>query len=501
MAFAFGLLLIPGLLLFGPGTRIAFAANGQAVIEADEYVKTDLNSKTTVAKKNVRVTNDKGKIEADQLTYDSDSGIVIASGGVKLTTQDGTMIQSAQLEYNMKTLEAAFSGGVILTTNGAVKMTAQQMNYNGNSGLAAASGDVKMTTGHGIYQTEAIQYNLNTATGSSGPVSMIIDAKPRNFKIMGDSLEISNGIDTIIKPRITRCQETNSEYQFRSKEATYDGRYLHLINTILYIKGIPVLPLWTVTLDMTNLNFPEIEPGYDPTYGFYFKYHDSGHLSERIRWSDDLYYRSKYYSTASFGLTASKDRISNYTGMFYTTQYDTIAEGYGFEDRITYNLPLLISSIDGSMSFSDNDSTQLGFSVTRKYFESPLGRWQLGILGRKVTEVDINGEEYGGTYGGYRLDYNPHPNFSLSLLRIYSIEGEDYRDFMQDFKIGSNWMYNGVVPLKKPWSFGVNGTYNSDQSLWIYQRYEIYYQTDCFNLAYGWDNATKSNIFTIQVRL
>jgi lipopolysaccharide assembly outer membrane protein LptD (OstA) len=476
----------------------AFAAAGEAVIKADEYVKSDLDSNTTIAKKNVQLTNENGQIEAEQLVYNSDSGLVNASGGVKLTTPEGITIQAEQLAYNFNTQEAAFSGGIKLTTQNAVQIKAEQLDYHGNTGLVTASGGVEITTGTGIYQTETIEYNLNDATGSSGPVTITFNTtSSRDFSMVGQSMVIADGITRVIKPKITRCQMPRPEYQYVAKEAAYDGRYMRLKHMILFLKGIPIFYLPVLKLDMTNLNFPDIQPGYNQEDGFFVKYDYSARLSENMSLDFTGLYRSNDYSSLLFGLTTSKDNTSNYTGLYYNTD----SEGYGISDRITYNAPLFIASLDGSLDFSANDSTQLGFSVTRKYWKSPLGHWQFGIVGRNVSSIDGSGAEYGGTYGGYRLDYSPFSYFSLSLLRLYSFEGGDYRDFMEEFKLGSNWMYNATIPLPKTYSFSLYGTYNSDQELWIHQIYQINYRTDCLNLSAGWDNASSSWVTAIRIRL
>jgi lipopolysaccharide export system protein LptA len=457
-----------------------------------------LNSKTTIAKKNARLTNENGHIEADQISYNNESGIINATGGVKLTLKDGTNIQADQLVYNINTHEGAVSGKVKLTAQDVVEITAQQLDYNGNSSLVKASGGVEITTDNGVYQTETIEYNLNEATGFSGPVSMTINAKGRGFSVTGKSMGFSEGIARIAKAKITRCQLSHPEYQYVAKEADYDGRYLRLKSIFLYLKGIPIFYLPVLKLDIANLNFPDIEPGYNHDDGFFVKYDYSAHLTENIRWKFTGIYRSDDYSSLLFGITASKEKISNYTGLYYNTD----SQGYGIEDRLTYNTQLFVTTIDGSKDFSDNNATQLGFSFTRKYWDSPLGKWQLGILVRDVSKEDGSGGEYGGTYGGYRLDYNPFSNLTLSLLQLYSLDGgNDYRDFMDEFKLGSNLMYSWTIPLKNPYSLGLNGTYNNEQSLWIHQIYQLNYQTDCLNLSVGWDNALRSWTYTASINL
>jgi hypothetical protein len=476
-----------------------FAAAEQAVIEAEGYLKTDLDSNTTIAEKSVKLTSDKGQIEADKLTYNGNSGIVNASGKVKLTSPTGIILQAEQLVYNINTKEAQFSGGVQMTVNDGLTITAAQLDYHGAQGLIRAIGGVKIVSSHGTYETETLDYNLNDATGSSGPIRTTINATDRNFIITGDAMETTNDITKITSVRITRCQMPHPETLIVAKEAKYDGQYLYLKSVVAYIKGIPVFYYPLMTLDVNNLKFPNIEPGYNQDDGLYIKYHDSVALSKNIDWHFSGELRTHDYSSLVSGITVKNGNISDYAGFYYYTE----SAGYGVEERLTYDRPLVTTTIDGSKSFSSNNAYQLGLSITRKYWESPLGKWQFGVLGRKVYELEGSDVEYGGTYDGYRLDYTPHPYVTLSLLRLYSCKQEDYGygdDFMDEFKIGSNLMYNVGIPLRKAYSLSLNGTYNVDQSLWIHQIYQINHQTDCIFITFGWDEAEKSTTFSGHIK-
>jgi lipopolysaccharide export system protein LptA len=491
-------------LLIGNG-NLAFAAETEANIVAEGFVKTDLTSNITIAEKNVKVTYNLGEVEADQIQYNHNSGIVEATGNVILTSKTGIVLKARKVIYDLNSTEAQASGGIQLTSQNGLRLTAAQLDYNANNGLVKASGEVKVDGIHGAYETETLEYNLNDGTGSSGAISMTLKAN-RDIKIKADSMTLKNGKYQFRRPRITRCQEVNPEYQYVAKEAIYDGRYMRLNSIILYIKGVPAFYLISLNLDMTNLFFPHIELNYDHDNGLSIQYEYSDHLSDNLRWNFTGLYRSKTYSTLIWGLRGSKDNLSNSVNLYYNTEghntdgMDYISN-YGINDCVTYNYALFVATLDGAKDFSEANGSELGFTFTRKYFESPVGKLQFGILGRRVSKEDGAGTEYGGIYGGYRLDYNPHPYFTLSLLSLYSLEGEkDYRDFMSDFKLGFNWMYNSVIPLYKSYSLGLNGTYNSDEELWIHQIYQINYQTDCLNLRYGWDNASQSVVFGFNIR-
>ncbi len=496
-------LLILSLSLFVINGNSAFAAVTEANIVAEGFVKTDLASSTTTAEKNVKVTYDLGEIEADQIQYNHNSGLVDATGNVKLTSQTGIVLQTERLVYDLNTGEAQATGGVQMKSPDGFSMTARQLNYYNKQGLVKALGGVKVTSIDGTFETETLDYDLNNGTGSSGTVSMIMNTKSRDVLVHADSMILEGALYHFKNLKVTRCERVHPEYQFVAKKGVYDGRYLTLNSIFLQLEGVPVFYLPSKILDMTNLWFPNIQLGYSHDDGLMVSYRHSASINKNLDWQMNTLYRSKDYSTLQLGLDAKKDEISNYIGIYFDIANAAVTDskGNGIQDIITYNKPLLVTTIDGSTSFSANDNaTELGFSITRKYWKSPLGRWQFGILSRKVSN-DNGGTEYGGTYGGYRLDYNPHPYFTLSLLRLYTLEGGDnWGDYMDNFKIGSNWMYSGEIPLRQPYSLGFSGTYNSTESLWIHQIYQINYRTDCLNLTLGWDEAEHTPVIGFNIR-
>ncbi len=473
-----------------------YAAATEANIVAEGFVKTDLSSDTTTAEKNVKVTDDFGVIEADRIQYNYNAGLVEANGNVKLTSQTGIVVQSERLVCDLNTGEAQATGGVHMTSPDAITLTARQLNYNNKQEFAKAVGEVKVTNGNGTFETETLNYDLKNGTGSSEAVSMVLHTKNRDALVHADSMILNGTLYHFKNLTMTRCEKSHPEYQFVAREGVYDGRYLELNNIFVQLKGVPVFYLPSKTFDMTNIWFPEIQLDYNHDDGLKFGYRYSAPMNGNMGWRIATIYRSNDYSTLHLGLNMKKENISNYTGIYFNTD----SEGYGLGDTITYDKPLFVATLDGSKSFSSNDATELGFSITRKYWESPLGRWQVGMLSRKVSKDD-GGTEYGGTYGGYRLDYNPHPYFTLSLLRLYTLEGgDDWGDYLDEFKIGSNWLYNGGIPLNQTYSLGFSGTYNSTESLWIHQIYRIYYGTDCLKLSLGWDEAKRSMVTGFNIR-
>jgi lipopolysaccharide export system protein LptA len=472
----------------------AIAASDQTVLGTDDPNQTKLESNGTAAKQKVNLKIENGQVEAEQIIYNNKTGIVNASGEVKITTTDGIIIRAEKLVYDFNTQDAQFSGGVELTQNDQM-MTAREIHYQGKDGSVTASGGVKVVAGKVTYQTETIHYNLQTKTGFLGRVTATISAVERNYSVVGKSMETREGITTVKNAKITRCEKRHPEYFYLAKKMTYDGQRLRLTHIILYVKGIPLFYFPYLSLNVNNKNLPKIEPRYDPDDGLSIRYDYSVPAGKNIDWRFQGELQTHDYSNVSFGIASSKGNFSNYAVTYYNF------EGYlGVRDQLTHETPLLRTVIDGYQDFSNAEGNELGFSVTRKYWPTPVGRWQLGVLGRRVSKLDGSGDEYGGIYGGYRLDYNPYPNWTLSLLRLYKIESKNYGDFMEDFNIGSNWMYDGGVPIDKRYSFGLTGTYNSDQSLWIHRVYEIRHETDCIRMSFGWDDAKDSWVSKIKIK-
>lgn len=472
----------------------AIAASDQPALGADDYSKIDLGLNNTPVKEKVNLKIENGQVEAEQIIYNNKSGIVNATGQVKITNDDGIIIRAEQLVYDFNIQDAQLSGGVELTQKDQT-ITAKELHYQGKNGLVTASGGVKMFTGQATYQTETIRYNLQTKTGFLGRITATISAVDRNYSIVGDSMETIDGITSVKNAKLTRCEKHHPEYFYLAKRMTYDGQYLRLKHIILYVKGIPLFYFPYLSLNVNNKNLPRIEPRYDPDDGLSVRYDYSVPFGKNIDWRFQGELQTHDYSNLAFGITGSKGNFSNYAGTYYNF------EGYlGVRDQLTHETPLLRTVIDGYRDFSNAEGNELGFSVTRKYWPTPAGRWQFGIQGRRVSKLDGSGAEYGGIYSGYRLDYNPYPNWTLSLLRLYSVEDKNYGDFMSDFKIGSNWIYDGGIPITQLYSFGLTGTYNSDQSLWIHRIYEIRRETDCIRWDFGWDDAVDSWVSKFKIK-
>jgi lipopolysaccharide export system protein LptA len=482
--------LIESICLICLDTEKVFATDLQPILEADD-IKTDFDLNVKIAKGNVKLIIELGQIEADNLQLNTQSGIAEAMGKVKVVLETGTVLQSNNLTCNIITKEVQLDGGVQLIGRDGLKVTATQLRYNGNTGMIDTVGEVRINNVLGICETEILEYNVLTATGFTGPVRITVNAPKRNIRVTGESMEVTNNTFKIEKGKITRSEAENPEYQLVTKELTFDGKFLSLKSIVIFIKGVPLFYYPALSLNIDNFNLPIIDPRYNNRGDLSIKYRSSGPINDDFDWNLKVLFRNHDYSSLEPGVTYRNGSISDYIGLYYKTE----SMGYGIKEHFTYNWSHITADIDGLKDFSRNRAYQLGFAVTRKYWSSPVGRWRFGVLGRKIYELDDKDTEFGGVYGGYRLDYNPHPYVTLSLLRLISFEGGDYRNYLDSYKIGSNIMYGLTIPMQKKYSLGLNGTYNCEQSLWIHQIYQINYKTDSLFIKFGWDEAKKAPVF------
>ncbi len=485
----------------GFNIQVAGAAGDEVTIEADGSVNYDIHTNTTTAENNVRITQETGVIRAEHVTYNGTEGIIKASGSVKVTSNDGSSIEADRLDFNNITGIAEFNEHVKLTTKDGITINAEKVTYNNISGLIVATGGVKIIYKNNVYRTDTIQYNLKTGTGSTGSSNCTLESDGRrDVKLIGKDMEIVDGVTKMKKAVFTRCLEPNPEYYITATSIEYEGNHLKLWNPVVFIHGVPVFYLPYLSFQTDADEIPNLEPGYDSSDGYFLKYSFVTPVEKGHNWFYSGAYRSEDTSTYGAGLGVYNGNASNKTAVNFNIPIKG-KNYWNITDTFSYNMPLFQLTVDGARDFDSSEKTQYGFSFTRKYWESPLGRWQAGILAREIT-VFSGSDKYGGSYGGFRLDYNPIKHVTISLLQVEPISTipddnsletillDDY-----DYQFGSNWLYNIKIPLGKVYSFGLDGTYNSKHSFWIDRDYRIIRDTDCFSLSFGWDDIDQKMTF------
>jgi hypothetical protein len=383
--------------------------------------------------------------------------------------------------------------------NEKVTIEAEELTYDGNTGLAIASGGVKLTTKNSVIESETLHYNVKDSTGTSDTFSGTVSRQASDYKISGTNFETSDEVLKLNGSSLTKCPRPKPDYLLRAKIIKITDQKTHLEKATLYVKGIPVFYFPSLTFNNDGTGIPQIDVAYNDTVGLKVKGEYSAPVNDNLdlRFRGDL--STKGNNKLGIGTDLHGGGVSNRTDVLYD-----FSGFWTVEDRFAVNTPLFLFVLDGSREFSSLDRMQLGFSATRKYWDSRVGSWQFGVLARRVSVLDSSlTDYYGGTYGGFRLDYRPYQYMTLSLLRLNSFNGGDYRDFLADYKIGSNFLYDATIPINQEFSFGVNGAYNFDQDeqeRWIHRIFEVTRETCCFSTSVGWDAAMHSYIFGWRIK-
>lgn len=380
----------------------------------------------------------------------------------------------------------------------SVTIEAEQLTYDGNSGLVVASGGVKLISGKKTLETQTINFNLNDETGSMKDFTGKIAApEGRNYQVSGSGIETYKEQSELSNATLTRCPLSKPDYLLVAKQIQITEEKVYLRKVKLLIKGIPVFyfPVLSLeTKDDTKLS-PEIETTYTDKDGLRLKLDYTAPVTETIDWCFRSDFSTKGDSLIGVGTDLHGQRMNNRLDLLYN--FDGF---WMLEEQLKVNSRFLLMVVDGSLEFSDAKKKQLGLSLTSKYWKGPLGDWQIGLLARQVSALDSSSVEYGGTYGGYRLNYKPVPFIQLGLLKLNSFSGGDYRDLLADYQLGRNIIYDLNLPLKNGVSLVVDGTYNYDQELWLHQIYRIRKKSCCFNTSLGWDQAVRSWDFSWAIK-
>jgi lipopolysaccharide export system protein LptA len=380
-------------------------------------------------------------------------------------------------------------------TRGDLLITADQIVYYGKTGVVEATGNVNCKTGATEFQTEFLTYNMLTNTGKSEVFSATISGEPRNFNIKGQGISLNTTNAEFSQVAITRCPKANPDYVLSAAQVKFSGRRIQLKHVVLRIKGVPVF-YFPGLIFYTDYGIPLLEPGYDKDYGYKLKYQFILADTKKREWNLKGELSGK--GDANFGLKMGTKwgRSHNQTELLYYYWHDS----WKVSNNYSYETDLFTANIDGFKEFNDNEERQLGMTLTRKYWQSAVGEWQAGVFLRRVLADDGGGADYGGTYSGIRLDYKPIEQVKLSWLEIKSHTGNDYRDLMDDFGIGSNALYEVNIPLSSRYTAGVSGCYNLSDDQWYHEIYSITADYCCFRPTIAYDRADHSWNWTIKCK-
>ncbi|HOJ78393.1 MAG TPA: hypothetical protein PLZ08_10225 [Bacillota bacterium] len=405
---------------------------------------------------------------------------------VRADVSEVNIESSGDVEYDIINNTVIANDEVILISDN-VRIEAATLKYNVDSGWVVANGGVKITFNGNLYYSEELEYNINEQIGSTAAFTATIKEQPRDLKIRGERLIVEEDSQAVDQARLTSCPEIKPHYEFSAKKITITAETIILNKTVLRVKGIPVFYYPQITLPKKNgndsvaLNSPALKPGYSKEDGLTFDYQFETNLlsNSKLVWSGNL--KTKTSSKVGLGLKIDTNNISNLLKVAY--DFDDYWE---IADYFYYNTERYFLVVDGVKDFSPKQHNETGFSITRKYWNSSLGRWQLGFLARQTWSDDENKLRYGGIYSGIRLDYNPHPYVTISYLGIHSFTNKEYHDLMSDFGLGTNILYDIKLPINQEYQFGLEGTYNIDDG-WYSQKYMIVRDSCCFKTTITYD--------------
>lgn len=182
------------------------------------------------------------QLEADQLSYDRDTGLYHASGDVKLVQGD-------------------------------LEVRSQILKWNQVSGEVEAEGDVQLISPDEELFGSKAQYNLQKGTGTVENGHFYL--RNQNLHVRGQTIERLGEFDYRIKKgTFTTCDGDVPSWKFGASQldVTLDG-YARARNTILYLKDVPSLYLPYMIYPATNkresgLLIPGI--GYSNKRGFQY---------------------------------------------------------------------------------------------------------------------------------------------------------------------------------------------------------------------------------------
>jgi hypothetical protein len=445
-----------------------FIGSGPVLAETPSATNEDSTPKTLVQLKNERFS-----LEAEQINYSGDDGSMEAVGGV-----------------------------ILVDNKTGLRMETEQLIYNSGNGIVKVPGAAKITTNQAVFRLDSLTYDLKNETGYGGSLQGTVTGYVRDYQVTGTGIEFKDGVEIIFNPKVTRCLRPKPDYYFTAVQVKIESKKVRLANVLLYIKGIPVFYLPSLTLYTGNKDwdFPEIQIDYSEAKGLILEAKTTSPVKNRIDFHTNIYIETRGNSDVGAGFGY---QFGRYFADQITISND-LKGTWKIKDELAYNTSDFLIVADGLKSVTgSSDERRLGLSATRKYWQGFGGSWRFKVLARYLAKFDNSGAEYGGTYAGYQLDYKPIDNLSFSVLRLDTYFGPgDYRDF--EVYPGLNLLYNWTIPLSKSFSLNLSGANNMpgtyylagvkypDLQYWVHQDYKISYNSCCWSFNLGWDDVAKS---------
>lgn len=229
---------------------------------------------------------------------------------------------------------AADEGGVserVIITGEKIHIEADQLTFDTETGVVEATGSVKVTIDDMVYYTESITYDMQKASGVMTSFNGTVYSE-RNVKLSGASVALSEDTTTISEVNLTRCELDNPHYQFSAKEVTIAGKKIRLERVVLRIKGVPVFYLPRLIMDLER-KMPDVRIGYSNDDGLKYAFDYFAELTahSNFLFSGDLSVNGE--SVLGFGLESTYQGLQNRLEFQYSSDTEwAFKDEFAFED-------------------------------------------------------------------------------------------------------------------------------------------------------------------------
>lgn len=400
------------------------------------------------------------EIQADLLEYDTETGLVKASGNVRLFRGE-LEIKAGELVYDEKNQLVEACGGVKFNSP-SLHLTGEKIRYS----LLKKEGEITEVKG---YQDDVF------FSGSAGKVS-------------GEEIVME-------KAKLSRCELTTpcisiaaNKLVISEKTATINGGWL----AVKDLSFLPLPPSKFSTEEKDYENWPEIETGLDQDRGLYL----AGKINRRLR--DDLSLQfGAGLGTNSWAMleTGLRWRAFNVGGLFFDAGYSRNL----LKDNEVFRSTLGLSRNWGTV-FAEYEREWNG-TLSETTLVKTILPLSAGLTGEAFYQIDAESSLYredrkGVTYG-IRLRKKIIPGIFAGIGLIHGA------GVLSGFRGWSpETTFSGRFPLFPTWDISVNGSYQwgDGNGRWLTQKLEVSKDLHCFEAKLGYDWLANQISFKVGIK-
>jgi lipopolysaccharide assembly outer membrane protein LptD (OstA) len=423
----------------------------------------DINSNTVTTKAHTKMVINDVTIEADGLTYYGNDNLTLAEGNVRLTQNK-------------------------------VTLTARSLAYQDQIGLVTATGDAQLKSETEKYASPLIRYNLNTLTGDTSRVQGVVTTGGRNYYLSGEQSQIDHGTTEIHPAGLTRCPNPGHKcYLFSSKKMRIKGYDVYLEKVTIKVLGVPVFYLPHLRLKQ-NDQAPSFDMTANEGDGPDLSGPGGGKTNDSELRSHWIYKIAVNTTRPSQLVVGRGYRLSRY---FLNSKIALNSGGFfSLVDDCGVYWDKYYLTLDAKADLIAKPERELGLTLNRQTWDTGYGLLKLGLSTRLLYTKD-DSQDYQGVYGAFRLDYQPFSLLSCTYFYLTDLSGTrpDWdkleEDFMvlNNYRLGSNFMYNATIPLNPYYRIINKGSYNFDDSSWTTQSLGLDREVCCIKTGFSWDFA------------